>query len=217
MGTMPARIITIAQQKGGAGKTTLAAHLALAWHEMGESVALVDIDPQGSLSRWFQARQAALGPGEAGVSVATVTGWRASGEIERLGAKHSLIVIDSPPHAETEAKMAIRSAHLVVVPVQPSPLDLWATRPTVEIAAAERVPLILVLNRVPARNPLKEEVEQALAELSAPVAKARLGNRSALSASMATGRSVGEAAPDSQAAKEVARLGRELLGLAKAR
>jgi chromosome partitioning protein len=209
---MPARIITIAQQKGGAGKTTLAVHLALAWHEAGESVALVDIDPQGSLSRWFGIREAALGAGKTGITVAAVTGWRAGNEIEKLAGRHSLIVVDSPPHAETEAKMAIRAANLVVVPVQPSPLDLWATKPTVDIAAAERVPLILVLNRVPSRNPLKEEVDKALAELGAPVALARLGNRSALSASMATGRSVGEAMPDSQAAKEVARLGRELLG-----
>jgi chromosome partitioning protein len=207
---MAARIITVAQQKGGAGKTTLAAHLAIAWQMAGETVAVVDIDPQGSLGQWFGLRDRSVGEAGPALTVASITGWRAGNEIERLARDHSLIVIDSPPHAETEAKMAIRLAGLVVTPVQPSPLDLWATRPTVDIARAERVPIMLVLNRVPSRNPLKEEVERILADLGAPVARARLGNRSALSASMIDGRSVMEAAPESLAAREVARLAREL-------
>jgi chromosome partitioning protein len=209
---MAARIITVAQQKGGAGKTTLAAHLAVAWQMAGETVAVVDIDPQGSLGQWFGLRGRLLGTAGGGLTVAGVTGWRASAEIDRLSRDHTLIVIDSPPHAATEAKMAIRLAGLVVTPVQPSPLDLWATKATVEIAAAEKVPLLLVLNRVPARNPLKAEVERILAELGAPVARARLGNRSALSASMIDGKSVMEAAPESLAAREVIRLSREILG-----
>jgi chromosome partitioning protein len=210
---MRSRVITVAQQKGGAGKTTLAAHLAIAWHREGETVAVVDIDPQGSLSQWFSVRQDMLGKAGAGLTVAAVTGWRAMGEIERMARDHSLIVVDSPPHAQTEAKMAIRGAHLVVIPVQPSPLDLWATKPTVDIARDERIPAMLVLNRVPIRNPMTEELERILSTLDVPVAATRIGNRAALSASMAEGKAVFEAAPNTQAAREMTKLARELLTL----
>ncbi len=210
---MRSRIITVAQQKGGAGKTTLAAHLAIAWQRAGESVAVVDIDPQGSLSQWFAIRKEALGKTGAGLTVAAVTGWRATGEIERLARDHSLIVVDSPPHAQTEAKMAIRGAHLVVIPVQPSPLDLWATKPTVEIAREEKIQTVLVLNRVPIRNPLTEELTRILEALGVPVAETKIGNRAALSASMAEGKAVFESAPKTQSAREMTKLAQELSAL----
>ena len=207
---MAARVITIAQQKGGAGKTTLAVTLGLTAAEFGRRVALVDIDPQGSLTRWFQLRQA---QGVGGIEVSTVTGWRAANEIDRLGRSYDLIVVDSPPHAQTDAKTVIRAADLVVVPVQPSPLDIWATKPTIELAEAERKHPVLVLNRVPSRSPIAEEMNTALAELGARVAEARLGNRSSFAAGMAAGRSVREVAPGTIGAREAAKLTREILGL----
>src|SRR3546814_48057 len=135
---MPARIVTVAQQKGGAGKTTVAAHLAVAWAEAGRSVAVVDIDPQGSLSAWWAMREEMGIPaphgarGRGGLSVHRITGWRTANEVDKLARDHDVVVIDSPPHAETEAKIAVRSAHLVVVPLQPSPMDFWATRATLD-------------------------------------------------------------------------------------
>ncbi|MEI9987002.1 MAG: ParA family protein [Aliidongia sp.] len=153
---MAGRVITIAQQKGGAGKTTLAVNLGLTAAEFGLRVALVDIDPQGSLTRWFALRRAALG-GAAGIELSTVTGWRAANEIDRLAREYDLVVVDSPPHAQTDAKTVIRAPHLVVVPVQPSPLDIWATKPTIDLAEAERKHPVLVLNRVPSRSPIAEE------------------------------------------------------------
>lgn len=208
---MAARVITIAQQKGGAGKTTLAAHLAVAWHELGEKVALVDIDPQGSLSQWFALREAHLGKGNTGVGLTQITGWRASAEIDRLKRDHSLIVVDSPPHAQTDAKIAVRAANLVVIPVQPSPLDVWATRPTVELAASEKVPVLLVMNRVPSRSLLTEDMVAALGQIKAELATARLGNRGSLAMSMAAGLGVGEHAPGTVAAREVNKVAREVL------
>jgi chromosome partitioning protein len=208
---MAARVITIAQQKGGAGKTTLAAHLALAWQALGERVALVDIDPQASLSRWFALREAQLGTGRTGVELTQITGWRATAEIDRLRQAYSLIVVDSPPHAQTDAKIAVRAADLVVVPVQPSPLDVWATKPTVDLAAAEKVPVLLVMNRVPSRSLLTEETAAALREIDADLAEARLGNRGALAMSMAAGLGVAEHAPGTIAAREVGKVARELL------
>jgi chromosome partitioning protein len=209
---MAARVITIAQQKGGAGKTTLAVNLALTAQEFGQRVALVDIDPQGSLTRWFALRQKSSA--NAGIEVSTVTGWRAANEIDRLSRLYDLVVVDSPPHAQTDAKVVIRAAHLVVVPVQPSPLDIWATRPTIELAEGERKKAVLVLNRVPSRSPIAEEMAVAIAELGAILAVARLGNRSSFAASMASGQSVRETAPGTIGAREAAKLTREILSLA---
>jgi chromosome partitioning protein len=214
---MAASVITIAQQKGGAGKTTLAAHLAVAWAGAGRSVALVDIDPQGSLAAWHALRSERLGNGRTGLDFAAITGWRTEAEVERRARNHDIVVIDSPPHAETEAKLAIRAADLVIVPVQPSPMDVWATKPTLDLAAREKVPVLLVLNRVPPRANLTEAMLAKLAELGATVADSRVGNRVALATALAEGGGITEAAPASRAGEEIAALAREVLQRAGSR
>ena len=154
---MVAKIITVAQQKGGAGKTTLTAHLAVAYTAARKKVAVVDIDPQQSLTMWFRLREERFGDAGAGLLVNPIKGWRVRNEVERLARDHDVVLIDSPPHAETEAKIAVRSADLVVIPVQPSPMDVWATRPTLDLAAGEGTQVLVVLNRVPPRAKLNEE------------------------------------------------------------
>jgi chromosome partitioning protein len=211
---MAGTVITIAQQKGGAGKTTLAAHLALAWARAKKRVAVIDIDPQGSLSMWFRLRHEMLGAADAGIEVAAVTGWRVTGEVERQSRAHEIVIIDSPPHAETEARIAVRSAGLVIVPVQPSPMDIWATRPTLEMAKQERVPALLVLNRVPPRANLTEQMGAKLKELGVPIAKSQIGNRVGLAAALADGKGIFETAPHSRAAEEITALSREILKFA---
>jgi chromosome partitioning protein len=212
---MAGTVITIAQQKGGAGKTTLAAHLAIAWAGQGRRVALVDIDPQGSLATWHSLRAERLGEDRIGLDFAAITGWRTAAEVERRARDHDIIVIDSPPHAETEARLAIRAATLVVLPVQPSPMDVWATRPTLDLAAREKVTALLVLNRVPPRANLTDSMLAKLAELGATVAAARIGNRVALAAALADGLGISEAAPSSRAAAEIAAVAAEILLRAK--
>jgi chromosome partitioning protein len=207
---MAATIITIAQQKGGAGKTTLAAHLALAWAE-SRRVAIIDIDPQASLATWFRLRRERLGALAPGIEVAALGGWRVAAEVERQARSHDVVVIDTAPHAETEARIAVRAASLVLIPVQPSPMDVWATRPTLELARQERVPSLLVLNRVPARARLTEAMAEELAALGAPRAATEIGNRVALAAALAEGKSILEAAPGSRAAEEITALAREIL------
>lgn len=212
---MAARIVTIAQQKGGAGKTTLAAQLAVAWASQGKTVAVIDIDPQKSLATWYEMRREMHGAvafkGKGALDVRQLGGWRAAGEIEKLAREFDIVLVDSPPHAETEARIAVRNAHLVLVPLQPSPMDVWATQPTLALAAAEKTPALLVLNRVPPRANLTEAMIAKLSELDAPVAKTRIGNRVALAASMAEGLGVVEAAPRTAAAEEIKALGREVL------
>jgi chromosome partitioning protein len=208
---MPAKIITVAQQKGGAGKTTLAAHLAVAFTAAKKKVAVVDIDPQQSLTMWYRLRERQLGDAGAGLLVSQIKGWRVRNEVDRLAREHDVVIIDSPPHAETEAKIAVRAADLVVVPVQPSPMDVWATRPTLELAAGEGTPVLLVLNRVPPRAKLTEEMLAEVKEMGAGVAKAQIGNRVVFASALSEGRAVGEVQPSGKAAKEIAALAKEIL------
>lgn len=206
---MPQKVITIAQQKGGAGKTTLVAHLAVAWSQRGNRVAIVDVDPQGSLTEWHKLREKRLGEGYTGLTFTAISGWRVGSEVSRLKRNHDLIIIDSPPHIETEARTAIRSADLLVVPVQPSPTDLWATQATINLADNEKVPYRVVLNRVAANSRLAQTIASGLPNLAA----ATLGNRVLFASSLLEGRSVTESDPYSPAAKEIKALAEEILSL----
>ena len=204
-----AKVITVAQQKGGAGKTTVAAHVAVALSQKGNRVAVVDIDPQGSMSYWHKIREQALGEGYTGLSFTSVSGWRVASEISRLKKNADYIIIDSPPHTETEARTAIRGADLVVIPVQPSPTDLWATKATLELAKAERIPVKVVMNRVPANSRLAATIAAELPELS----ETTFGNRVLFASSLMEGRCATEIDPSSVAAKEVKSLVAEIIAL----
>ncbi|MFN7451884.1 MAG: ParA family partition ATPase [Alphaproteobacteria bacterium] len=202
-----ARIITIAQQKGGAGKTTMAAHLAVTFASSGQQrVAIIDIDPQGSLGQWYHLREKRLGQSATGMTFARISGWRVTNEINRLRRDHDLIIIDSPPHAELEARTAIRAADLVVVPLQPSPMDIWATSATIEVCKQERVPVKMVLNRVPHTARITEAIAGDMVGLAA----SRFGNRVAYAGSLMHGLGVTESDPHSIAANEVRALTKEI-------
>jgi chromosome partitioning protein len=200
---MAGLVITIAQRKGGAGKTTLAAQLAVTWAQSGAQVAVLDIDPQGSLAAWVELRRARLGANAVGFDFAALPGWRAASWIEEQARRNDLIVIDNPPHAETEAQIAVRAAGLVIIPVQPSPLDLWATEATLKMVRDERRRALVVLNRVPSRSTLTDHVAAELARSGAPVAPTRIGNRIALVRAMMSGLGVVESEGASQAAAEI--------------
>ncbi len=204
---MAHHVVTIAQQKGGAGKTTLAAHLAVALSQKGRRVAVIDIDPQGSLSHWHDVREKRFGEGYTGLSFAAVSGWRVASEVARLKKLHDYIIIDSPPHTETEARTAIRSADLLIIPVQPSPTDLWASKATLSLAEAEKIPVKVILNRVSAHSKLAQTIAAELPHLS----HAHLGNRVAFAASLLEGRTCTETDPSSAASQEVKALVKEIL------
>jgi chromosome partitioning protein len=207
---MAGLVITIAQRKGGAGKTTLATQLAVVWAKCGARVAALDIDPQGSFSAWVELRRARLGAKAIGFDFAALPGWRAAQWVDdRLGGA-DLVLIDAPPHAETEARIAVRAAGLVVVPVQPSPLDLWATAETLKMARDERRRSFVVLNRVPSRSRLTDDIAADLADTGAPIAATRIGNRVALAQAMALGLCVIESARTTPAAAEVSALAEEI-------
>src|SRR5271166_1188506 len=209
---MAGSVITVAQRKGGAGKTTLAAQLATAWQHKGLRVALLDIDPQGSLAGWVDLRRERLGAEAIGFEFAALPGWRAAQWIEDRARAADLVVIDGPPHADTEAQIAVRAAGLVLVPIQPSPLDLWATAATLKMVREERRRALVVLNRVPPRSSLTDDIAAKLAGSGATIAATRIGNRVALARAMALGLGVTESAGATLAATEINVLAEEIRG-----
>ncbi|MEM8658745.1 MAG: ParA family partition ATPase [Pseudomonadota bacterium] len=174
-------IIAFAQQKGGAGKTTLLAHLAHAWADAGKSVGLVDLDPQRSLSMWSEHQTV--------VSVDCIesAGWRAGSDIKDMARGHDITLIDCPGNASTLLESALRESDLVILPCQPSMLDAWATAAVLEMTQREKTRACVVLNRVPPRGGLMEEVLITLKEGGAEVLDSRMGNRVAFAAGLAKG------------------------------
>ena len=194
-------VITVAQQKGGAGKTTLAANLAAALAAT-RTVAVLDIDPQHSLARWHALRTARAVPAAA-LTFSDLSGWRLPGELERLRRHYDVVLVDSPPVIDSDARRAIRGADLVVVPVQPSAPDIWAAEGTLKLAAEEKRPACLVLNRVAAGSRTRDTTDGELRARGMVVLPTVLGNRAAFSHAFAEGLGVTEDSPRSQAAAEL--------------
>jgi len=205
------KVITIAQQKGGAGKTTVTAHLAVAFSQRGKRTAIIDIDPQGSLSTWHRIREEKFGEGYTGLTSVATTGWKLASEIADLRDDHDVILIDSPPHIEADARGAIRAADLIILPVQPSPTDLWATKATLEIGDQEGIETKLLLNRVSANSKLAKAVQADLKKSAGrQLLKTQLGNRVSFAASLIDGRTAMEAYAGTLGADEVKQLAAEI-------
>ncbi|CAH1655151.1 Chromosome (plasmid) partitioning protein ParA [Hyphomicrobiales bacterium] len=207
---MEGRIITLAQQKGGSGKTTLAAHLAVAFARLGRAVAILDVDPQGSLGQWFERRETHFGPDAIDISFGTASGWGARREARGFARNHDIVIVDTPPKSDVESRSAIEAADLVVVPVQPTQIDLWATDPTLQNIAREGTPSLIVLNRVVQRAGLTGEMIEAIQALGRDTAATSLGNRVAFAASIGRGLSVQEIEPAGKGAQEIAALTGEI-------
>lgn len=192
-------VIAVAQQKGGAGKSTLAANLAVVLGEDGP-VTLLDTDPQQSLARWHAIRVA---QGHVPLAFDTPSGWRIGTALDGLRRAGGHVVLDTPPQVDADAARALRAADLVLVPLQPSLPDLWASEAMVALAEKEKRPWRYVLNRVPPNSRVADVVLEELQRRKAPVLEARLGNRAAFATAFATGQGVTEAQPRSAAAAEV--------------
>jgi len=208
---MAGRVITVAQQKGGSGKTTVAAHLAVALSRLnGSTIALLDVDPQGSLGEWFEARERRLGERHTGMGFRTASGWGARREAMGLSRDYDFVVVDTPPKSDLEAKPAIEAASLVIVPIQPTPVDVWSSAATLGIVDRQSAPALVVVNRVPPRSRVSGEMIEAILNLGADVAEARIGNRVAFAESMGVGSTVMEMAPSNRGAAEVYAAAREI-------
>jgi chromosome partitioning protein len=194
-------VITIAQQKGGAGKTMLAANLSAAFATR-RRVALLDIDPQRSLARWHAIRLARTQSATA-IAFSDASGWRLAAELDRLRRDCDVLVVDSPPQIDTDARRAVRVADLVLVPVQASAPDLWAAEGTVALARAEKRPVAMVLNRAPTARLSRERALGDVRLAGHTPLQASLGNRAGFAQAFAMGLGVIEAAPRTVAATEM--------------
>lgn len=172
---MVGKVITVAQQKGGAGKTTLAVNLATLLMKQGQRVALLDTDPQGSLGRWFMTRRAALG--DAGVDFSTSSAWGVSYEVEKLRKLVDVVIVDTPPKVDSDLRPALREADVILVPIAASLVDLWATEGVLDLARREGKRPKLVLNRVRGGTRLDAEVRAAAAALEGDLLPVALAHR----------------------------------------
>ena len=183
-------------QKGGAGKTTLAVHLAVL---AGEAL-LIDLDPQRSAADWWESRQAALP--ELAVGSANDL------KVALAAARRPWVIIDTAPHAADEARIVAGLVDLVVIPTRAAILDLRAIRATVEIVRRAKARSVVVLNAVPAGRGVAEasivtEARRALAAYGLPLAPAVVTQRAALSHALNDGRAVTEFEPDGKASAEL--------------
>ncbi len=196
-----ARVIAVAQQKGGAGKTMLAAQLGVALG-MGARVGLLDIDPQGTLGAWGRLR-AANPRARADLAVESVSGWRLGNALESFRGSCDLVLIDTPPVLDSNARRAIRGADLVLIPLNPTPPDLWAAEGTLTLATEERRPVALMFNRAPAASRLRRRLEAEITARRLQLLDTALGNRAAYANSFADGLGIAETTPATLAGQEI--------------
>jgi chromosome partitioning protein len=206
-------IIALLNQKGGVGKTTLALHLAGAWASQGKRVTLIDADPQGSALDWSQQRSRSGGRRLFGVvGLARDTLHREAPELAR-DVDH--VVIDGPPRVAGLLRSALLATDLVLIPVQPSPFDGWASAEMLALLGEARIyrPQLaarFVLNRCAARTIIARDTAETLADHDPPVLATTIGQRVVFAQAAETGQLAGEFDADSLAAREIAALAAEI-------
>jgi len=192
------KIIAIISQKGGAGKTTLAVHLATAAAAAGHTAAIIDLDPQATAASWGDRRT--IGAPEV-----------ISGQATRLPALintarengATFLVLDTAPNADQTASLAARAADLVLIPCRAATFDLEAIETTLMLTKAAGKPAYVVLNAVPPRSSIGKEAAEGLTAQGAQVAPHQLTNRAAFTHGVIDGRTAQEFEPQGKAAEEV--------------
>jgi chromosome partitioning protein len=204
-------IIGVLNQKGGVGKTTIAIHLAAAFAKQGQRILLIDADPQGSALDWDAARQAP--PLFTVVGKPTATLHR---DMDVLSADFDHVVIDGPPRVDDIARSAIMASDLVLIPVQPSPYDVWAAEDIVKLVREasvfkENLKAVFAINRKIVNTAIGRDVAEALAQYELGVLDAAACQRVAFAESASSGQTVLETEPKGAAAKEIEALANEIL------
>jgi len=205
------KVIAVLNQKGGVGKTTISTNVAHALQLRGNKVLLVDADPQGSARDWNEANGASLLP-VVGLDRETLPT-----DIKAIGAGYEYIVIDGAPQVAKLAAAAVKAANIVIIPVQPSPYDIWAAADLVEIIKARQevtdgLPKAsFVISRAIKGTKLGKEVAEALEGYGLPVCNAMTTQRVAYAATATEGLTVFSESTTNPAAGEIDALVNEIL------
>ncbi len=204
-------VLAFLNQKGGVGKTTLATNVATALSQQKLRVLFIDADQQGSALDWSAART-----GELLFPVVGLPKDSLHREIPALGESYDWVIIDGPPRVYTVAKSAIAAADIVVIPVQPSPYDVWAAKEIVDLITEVRVikeslNAVFAVNRKIVGTAIGRDVATALASYPVPVLRAAISQRVGFAESAAAGRTVLETDPDGPGAGEIRAMVAELL------
>jgi|TARA_B110000438_G_scaffold97318_1_gene96387 chromosome partitioning protein len=208
---MLSKVITISQQKGGTGKTTLAVHLAIAFIKYhGLKVAIIDTDPQGSLGKWFMIREERKVSNE-NLTFKTASLWGAQYESKTLKNDHDVVIIDTPPKIESDARPSIEAADLVLIPMAASHLDFWATGAIVDIAKKANKKILVQINRSSQRSKLINKTNDFIKSLDLSSTKTIIGNRQIYTSSMGEGKTAVEKQKKGSAVEEIKNLSEQIL------
>ncbi len=192
--------IALIAQKGGVGKTTIAIHIATAFAAEGRATLILDLDPQASASEWKDHRVAEF---PAVLSIQPSRLGKVMEEAKLIGT--DVLILDTAPHSESTALEAARVADLVLVPCQPTIMDLRAMSKTVDLLRLVKKPAYAVLNSVPHQGSIADEAAQMIVDsFGLPMAPVRFGDRVAYSRCMIAGQAAQEIEPGGKAAREVA-------------
>jgi chromosome partitioning protein len=203
---MPTVTIALVSQKGGAGKSTLALHLAAEASLGGQRALLVDLDPQGNVAKWGDRRGDAP-PDVSAEHPANLDKALRAAETEG----YDLVVLDTAPHADQTALRAAKSADLVLVPCRPATFDLEAIRTTLDLCQLTRRQAIVVLNAAPIRSRVVDEAQKAVGDNGGEVSPVVIHHRVAFQHCLIDGRTAAEFEPGGAAALEIAALYSDVL------
>jgi len=203
------KVIAVLNQKGGSGKTTIATHLARSLQINGFDVLLVDSDPQGSARDWAAVRE------DQPLTVVGIDRPTIDRDLKNI-ARKDFVVIDGAPQAADLAVSAIKAADFVLIPVQPSPYDIWATADLVELVKQRievtdgKLQAAFVVSRAIKGTRIGSEITEALNGYGLPVLESRITQRVSYPGTASTGMTVQDSEPDGDAAREIQALTNEI-------
>ena len=206
------KVISVLNQKGGSGKTTIATHLARAIQLKGFSVLLVDSDPQGSSRDWAAVNE------ENPVPVVGIDRPTIERDLKRIAEK-DYVIIDGAPQAADLAISAIKASDIIIIPVQPSPYDIWATSDLVDLVKQRiemtdgKLKAVFVVSRTIKGTKIGKEISIALSDYGLPVLETSITQRVIYPTSASMGSSVLDEEPTGEASKEINNLINEILSI----
>lgn len=204
-------IISFLNQKGGVGKTTLAIHIAAALAKQGNRLLLVDADPQGSALDWSEAREETNQ-----LTIIALPKKTLHKELPSLANDFDHVIIDGPPRLYDVARSAILASDLVIIPIQPSPYDVWSAHEIIDIVEEasvfkENLITVFVVNRKIVNTAIGRDVFKALQYYKLPVLKSTVSQRVAFAETAAQGKTVMDQDMESLASKEIIALTNEIM------